>query len=38
MKNYEKPIAELIDFTAECVMNGEAGGDFSGIEEGNEPL
>ena len=38
MKTYEKPMVEVIDFTAECIMNGEAGGKFSGIEEGNEPL
>ena len=39
MKTYEKPIAEIIDFTAESIMedSGSAGGDLSvggGVEDG----
>lgn len=37
---YEKPIAELIDFSLENIMEegGNAGGAFGSIEEGDEPL
>lgn len=39
MKIYEKPFAEVIDFTAENIMDdsGNVGGDFSvggGVEDG----
>ena len=36
MKLYEKPVAELIDFTAECIMDGdgEGGNGPSDIQQG----
>lgn len=39
MKQYEKPIVEVIDFTAENVMSdGGVIGDHFSPEQGNEPL
>lgn len=38
MKNYEKPIAKIVDFYVEAVMNAGAGGDFSPPVEGDEDI
>ena len=37
MKTYEKPVAEVVDFSAEAVMNAGVGGNFS-FDEGDEPI
>ena len=36
MKLYEKPMAELVDFTAECIMDnsGEGGNGPSNTDQG----
>ena len=40
MNNYEKPIAEILDFSVEQIMNGNSGGIDEGFSMGggNEPL
>lgn len=37
MKNYEKPVVEIVDFNAEVIMSGGVGDGFS-MGEGNEPI
>lgn len=37
MKDYEKPIAEVVDFSAEQIM-ADIGGGISGVEEGGGGL
>lgn len=38
MKLYEKPMAEVIDFAAESIMDGNIGDNFGSIVEDVEPL
>ena len=37
MEKYESPTAEIIDFTAEIIMDGQIGEGFS-MEEGDEAI